>query len=418
MPDRLGPRQEPGRFPARLRLKGFAMDTVAAFAPRRQEALTGVGVMPTADTTKALAVTATYRLSEDGRKASLLAGGDGRGLQELTLQVPASRLHLVHVDLEGVARLKLRPRFELDGEQRVVRIDDLPTYDSPPDIEDLFRDAARNHQLEHTYESERRAAKTRRREADRERRAAIAETFLTDSTQRALVHPAPTPRRCYVATPTGRLLFDLATDTGPARDVPPEAHKRFRADLRTRRDQNLQERAAQLALHDEKKRVIADWIAANGTADQQARQAAGVLPMAEAIEAITTEAFAALADRPPYEHDGVDRLQAQLRQHADHADAIVTRNDVVVTSTNGQQMTAAQWAAVQEVRGLLPDATVTLRVHKIVWKRDLRISVPPVFGVLVTQRVGPFTLRREYMAPATDARAREHADGRVEQIVA
>ena len=47
-------------------------------------------------------------------------------------------------------------------------------------------------------------------------------------------------------------------------------------------------------------------------------------------------------------------------------------------------------------RALLPDATVTLRMHKIAWKRDSRIVLPPVFGVLVTQRVKPFTLRREY----------------------
>src|SRR5207302_7570293 len=88
--------------------------------------------------TQMLSVTATYRLSEEGRKASLLAGGDGRAVQELTIQVPTNRLHLVSVDANGVARLKLRPRYEMDSEQRVVRIDAAPMYDSPPDIEDLF----------------------------------------------------------------------------------------------------------------------------------------------------------------------------------------------------------------------------------------------------------------------------------------
>ena len=56
---------------------------------------------------------AIYHLSETGRKASLLAGGDGRGLQRLSVQVPTTRLHLVAVDVNGVARLKLQPRFEL-----------------------------------------------------------------------------------------------------------------------------------------------------------------------------------------------------------------------------------------------------------------------------------------------------------------
>jgi hypothetical protein len=198
------------------------------------------------------------------------------------------------------------------------------------------------------------------------------------------------------------VLFDVTRDDAPARDVPPEAHRRFRADLRVRREHNLQERAAQLALHQEKQRVIADWIAAHGTADQQARQAAGVLPIDEAIDAITDQAFAVLGDRPRYEHDGIARLQAHLQQHHEYTDAVVTRDELVVTSVNGQQMTAAQWATVQEFRQLLPDATVTLRVHTIAWKRDMRVSLPPVFGVLVTQRVDPFTLRREYAAPGLE----------------
>lgn len=69
------------------------------------------------------------------------------------------------------------------------------------------------------------------------------------------------------------------------------------------------------------------------------------------------------------------------------------------TSANADRMTAAQWALVNEFRALVPNATVTLRMHKIAWKRDPRMSVPPVFGVLVTLRVAPFTLRREYAVP-------------------
>lgn len=122
--------------------------------------------------------------------------------------------------------------------------------------------------------------------------------------------------------------------------------------------------------------------------------------MEEVIEAMTDEAFAVLADRPRYMHDGLARLHTQLRQLPAHADASVTRDDLVVTSANAGKITAAQWALVQEFQPLLPDATVTLRLHKLAWKRDTQIALPPVFGVLVTQRVGPFTLRREYAAEA------------------
>jgi hypothetical protein len=374
------------------------MDTVTAFAPRRQDTLSAVGVGSLPETGKALAVTATYLLSEDGRKASLLADGDGRAKQQLTVHVPVNRLHLVSVDLEGVAQLNLRPRYELDGEQRVVRLDELPTYDVPPTIDDLFKEAARNHQLQRTYEAERRAVKERRRENDRERRDKIAQAFLADQTQRALVHPAPTPKRCYIAIDTGRLVFDAETDFGKAREVPAEAHRRFRADLRARRERNLQDRAGQLALHEEKKRVIAEWIAVHGTAEQQARQSAGVLPIDEAIEAITDQAFSVLSDRRAYVHDGIDRIQAHLQRRPEHAQTVVIRNDLVVTSANVDRMSAAQFALVQQVKRLMPDATVVLRSHKLAWKRDPQVMLPPMFGVLVTQRVGPFTLRREYVA--------------------
>ena len=376
------------------------MDTVTAFAQHRQE-VGGPIATATIDATRTLAVTATYLLSEEGRKASLLAGGDGRAVQDLTVHVPTNRLHLVSVDANGVARLKLRPRFENNGDQHVVRIDALPTYDSPPEIEDLFREAARNHQLERAFEVERRSSKTKRREADRERRAQLATAFLSDPGQRALAHPPPTPKRCYLTTEHGRVLFDVNTDDSPARDVPLEAHHRFRADLRARREQNLKSRAEQLALHEEKKRFVADWIAAHGTPDQQARIAAGVLPMEEAIEAITDEAFAALANRQRYNHDGVERLQNHIRQLSQHADIVVARDDLLVTSADAKEMTAAQWAMVQEIGKLLPDATVTLRLHKLAWRRDTHAPTMTLRGVLVTSRVGPFTLRREY-APSSE----------------
>ena len=186
------------------------MDTVTAFAQHRQEFGTPIATA-TIDANRTLAVTATYLLSEEGRKASLLAGGDGRAVQELSVQVPTNRLPLVSVDANGVARQRLRPRYEMNGEQQVVRIDAPPTYDSPPEIEDLFREAARNHQLERAFETDRRSAKARRREADRERRTQLANAFLNDPAQRALVHPPPTSKRCYLATERGRVLFDANT---------------------------------------------------------------------------------------------------------------------------------------------------------------------------------------------------------------
>src|SRR5438270_9396145 len=102
------------------------MEAVITSVPRRSEDTSDVARPAPTDATRTLSVTATYLLSEEGRKASLLAGGDGRAVQALTVHVPANRLHLVSVDAGGVARLKLRPRYQL-GETGVTRIDAPPT---------------------------------------------------------------------------------------------------------------------------------------------------------------------------------------------------------------------------------------------------------------------------------------------------
>jgi hypothetical protein len=308
------------------------------------------------------------------------------------------------VDANGVARLKLRPRYQLDGENGIARIDAAPTYDAPPDVEELFREAARNHQLERAYTSERQAAKIKRREADQERRAEIAKAFLSDPTRRPLVHPTPSPRRCVIETEEGRIFFDAETDVAPARDVPPEAHRRFRADLRAKRDSNLKTRAEQLAQHEEKKRFAATWIAEHGTPEQRARQAASVLPMEETIEAMTDHAFAALADLARYVADGPAQIQDAVRRLTHENGPSVSPADVIVTSSNAETMTASQWAMICKIRERIPGATVVLRVHDVSWKRDRTITAGPFLGALVTQRVGPFTLRREYDASPTDLR--------------
>ena len=64
--------------------------------------------------------------------------------------------------------------------------------------------------------------------------------------------------------------------------------------------------------------------------------------------------------------------------------------------------TASQWALVKEVQALLPEATVTLRVHKLTWKQDPKAPALAVLGVLLTHTFGPFTLRREYAQAHVD----------------
>ena len=43
--------------------------------------------------------------------------------------------------------------------------------------------------------------------------------FLAEKGQRAVAHPLPSLKRCYVITDPGRLLFDVATDQGIAKGL-------------------------------------------------------------------------------------------------------------------------------------------------------------------------------------------------------
>jgi hypothetical protein len=346
-----------------------------------------------------LVVSATYLLSEEGRKASLLAGGNGRALQEVIFKLPTNRLHLVRVDTHGRSRLKLRPRFELNAEQRVVRIDALPTYDAPPTLEDLCRDAGRNHQLEHAFRAERSAARAAQRDLQRRRRDEIAEAFLKDPAQRPMRRPSPTPQFCCVSTSEGRMSFDVKKDAGPARLVPPEAYRRWRADLHIRKARRKQETVAQIASHEHKLRVVADWIQRYGTAEQQARQAAGVLPIEHAIDAMTDQAFVAGDAFERYVFDGARDLQQRLRQLPHYGAVVINPTDIRIFGTDAAKATEAQWVVVQQLQQVFPDATVTLREHRIAWRGDPHAPTVTKYGVLVTRKVGLFDLRREYAAP-------------------
>jgi hypothetical protein len=306
---------------------------------------------------------------------------------------------LVGVDQEGRARLKLQPRFHLDADQNVVRSETPPTYDVPPSLDDLLRDAARNHQLESAYHTERAERQRKRQDAVFESREQLAERFLADPLARAHAHPKPTPRRCYLTLRHRTIVFDAKTDRGMSRQVPPEAYRRFMEDLRARKAQNQDVRARQLAVHEERERMIAEWAATHGTPDQRARHSAGVLPLKEALEGLASVAFAPAGDRPLYVRDGVERLQAFLRQLPEYANVVVTRADLQITSANAEHATASQWALQQELEQLLPNATSALRLHRLAWTKNADAPTLTQFTVLVTHRLGSFALRREYLAP-------------------
>jgi hypothetical protein len=373
------------------------MDTATVSVLRRPELVATDG-LTRPEAVRKLTVKAIFLLSESGRKASLLAGGDGRELQTIDVEVPANRLHLVVVDPDGKARLKLRPRYEVRSDGRVVQITTPPVYDRPPTIDDLFLAAAKNHELERAYVAQG-GTRARKRATPREVRAQLAETFLATPEQRERLHPPPEPTRCWVDGPDGRVLFDAKRDEGIARQVPPEAYRRFRADERARRHRNSQERKRRLAVLDDKNRFVAEWIAAHGTPEQQDRQSKGLLPFEEGRGSITDKMFEPLRDWPRYVRNGAAVMQAHVRRYPEYKDAVLTERELAVADDDAVQATAAQWARAQEARAILPDATVTLRSHRLTWRRHPEAPALTLYGLLVVHRLGPIIVRREFAVP-------------------
>jgi len=313
------------------------------------------------------------------------------------VEVPGNRLHLVSVNGHGIARLKLRPRYELDAEHQVICIDMAPIYDHPPTIDELLRQAARNHQLERAYHAKRTNTRDQHSDTDRVRRTEIALAFLADKSQRALVHPSPTPQRCYLATRYGHLRFDRVVDTGPARDVPKEALRRFRADVKANRERRARERAEHVRLRDERWTTMIAWIDEHGTPDQKARLSARLLPPFEIKEAMADGAFRALSHLPRYTHDGPERLRAHVEQWLGRKRQHVSQRDYVVFGHQVRTITDRQWALLQEIKGGVPEAHVALHLREFVWRRDPGVPRISQLTAVVTRKVGAVVLRREYL---------------------
>ena len=375
------------------------MEAVTPF-PQRPDAIANCN--EATGVAKTLSATATYQLSEMGRKASLLAGGNGRALQEVTIIVPATRIHLVSVDPDGQARVRLQPRYFRGSDQRIVRRDDPPSFDAVPTMDELLKEAARNHQLESTYKGE--TAEERRKQQDRwrELRRRAAEEFLADSQRRARVHPRPTPRQCYIVVNSSVVRFDAKSDEGVVRQVPAEAYRRFRADERDRVQRGQEEFKKGQTVHEEKCRVIAEWVAKYGSQGQRERHAAGLLPVSEVLEGMADQEFAAATTRPRYVPDGLERLQIFLRRFPAYATVALSPGDLTVVTERADDATDAQWSMLCELRAMFPLAEVTLQQHSLAWSRDPRAPKLTIYGALVRRKIGPFNVRREFIAPSRE----------------
>ena len=343
------------------------METVTRFVDRQAGSLS-VASTPGADAARTLTATASFLLSENGRKASLLSGGDGRSLQQITLQVPANRLHLVSVDKQGVARLKLRPRFELDA-TGIVRIDTAPVYDAPPTSKTCIAPPLRiTNWRPRTTPSERPSVRSEQTTTARGG-STVAEAFMADKGMRAASHPPPTPKTCYVITDRGGVLFDVSIDQGLAKDVPAEAHRRFRADQQAYRERVRQDQIAQAALHEEKKQFITSGSVPTEPRKRRRGTRPESCPWRRPSLASATRCSRRSALGPSTCTTARSGSRSSSGSVPAQADVVVTPADVVARSAHAIMASAEEWAAIREIQERLPEAHAVLRHHLLLSRR-------------------------------------------------
>jgi hypothetical protein len=338
-----------------------------------------------------IAAVATIRLSLRGRRASLVAGGDGRRTQRRVINIPAADIELVRVNAKGRASLILTPRITATPTGLLRQSRELPEYDLLPSDEQLLADARGLAALRHAYETQRTTTRNDAKEV-------FAQEFLRDASLRALVHPPPTVLRCVCRTEHGLLIF-RDTDTGTAASVPVEAHRRFRADLANRVRANREQRERELAAHKAKHACMCRWIETHGTPDQRTRLLVGRLADAEMYEAIAHHVFALLNDRPRYIHNAHGDLVAHYRrEQPDHVPNI-PRTEVKIESTLVVHLSAAQWAELTSIQALLPTSILTVRRYRIYWSQRPGRHDPHLvhFAILAKYRMEPLTLVRSYV---------------------
>jgi hypothetical protein len=73
--------------------------------------------------------------------------------------------------------------------------------------------------------------------------------------------------------------------------------------------------------------------------------------------------------------------------------------DLDVRTDRAEDATDAQWSMLSELRAVFPHADVTLQRPTLAWTRDSSAPKLTMYGVLVRRKIGPFNIRREFVAP-------------------
>ena len=139
---------------------------------------------------------------------------------------------------------------------------------------------------------------------------------------------------------------------------------------------------------------IAKWVEKSGNQSQKDRLAEDMLPRDEIVDFIRDEAYVPLTGFPRYDKlKASDICTCEYSYSDDYCDCSY---DVKTKTT----ATPEEYGILQEIKKLIPDATVELREHEGT-SDDCENTVTRT-GIMVRVKVGAFDFSREYGIPVDD----------------
>ena len=354
--------------------------------------------------------TITYYLSEPGRKASLLAGGTGTEVQQVTGELTSENIDLFRVSTDGSADFTLDvsavPERSSYG-NREIRGWEQQRFDAPVNFDgviDAAREIARQRAQIEADEQPRLAAwGLEQEQKNREKEA--AEVAKNRATQTERFSELLQPGSLFRLDPEQIYCHNWTASIDKIKPEHPQ-YAEFRAQLELLQTEREATARATAQEHAERERLKADfcaeWIAVNGTDNQRARFAEGLLPADELETALKEAAFSAF-DFPRYRRIPAKDVRATCTETCTCGGEYDSCS-VNFQSEDASDATAAEFATLELIRAALVHAPMrpaeaTLRLHTGTCSDsdcdpDEGVGRVTRKGILVKLRFGPFTFHR------------------------
>ncbi len=315
-------------------------------------------------------VTIHYLLDEDGRKDSLVKGGNGQEHQVLRGEVELTEERLAYLNVREDGQLVVGGGWALSSALREVLGVTYSAYQScyystPEELlAGLGAQAAQKKTEEEVEAAERKA----RREHE------AAENMVRQAKMRAKIE-AEGPA-------AGIDIFENVRYS-----VPEDLVEAVKAEISTRSERRrlADEAAREAKLQAEQSRKEHLWahIREHGTDEQRERLDVGMLPHDEAVESLRERLFAPVDARPLY-------------RRIEDKDVCDEGQKVTYKTIELDEATADQWTALKAIKAQVPEGSeLTIREHRAFCECEGHSKVVR-YGILVKITDGPITLSREY----------------------